>query len=489
MPTPDGAAIIGAGPNGLAAAVTLARAGIPVTVFEASNTIGGGTRTTETAAPGILQDVCSAIHPLALATGFFGAFQLTSRMNFAVPDASYANPLDNFRSGGRAAVAYRDLVRTTDELGCDGRAYQAFYQPLLNRLDGVIDFALGGSMLRLPTSPVASVMTAMRTFEQGTKLWNLRFREEAAPALISGVAAHSIGRMPNLATSAVGVVLGALGHATGWPVPLGGSRTITDVLAQDLLEHGGHIKVLHPINDVRELSDFRVKLFNTSAGALERIAGSVLPRRYLRALARFKYGDGACKVDFVLDGPIPWQDSRVNETPTVHLGGTRAEGAAAELHVSRGHHPERPYVLLAQPTKWDPSRNRSGIHAVWSYTHVPAGSTVDMGERVITQIERFAPGFRDRIISHHVTTAAELGNYNSNYHGGDFSAGKVNMRQLLARPVLTSDPWRTPAQGIYLCSSSTSPGPGVHGLSGWYAARSALTHEFGLPSPELGITP
>lgn len=483
------AAVIGAGPNGLAAAVTLARAGVPVTVFEAAETIGGGARTAEVVQPGVLHDVCSAIHPMALSTGFFGAFELEKRMSFAVPETSYANPLDGRAGGGqdRAAIAYRDLERTAGELGRDGRAYRRFYRPLLSRVDGVIDFALGGSMLRWPSDPVAALVTGLRTFEQGTPLWNARFREEAAPSLISGVAAHSIGRMPNLATSAVGIVLGTLAHARGWPVPIGGSRAIVDALAADLVAHGGRIVADHPIDDVRELGDYGVQLFDTSARGLVSIAGSRLPARYRRALTRFAYGDGATKVDFVLDGPIPWADERVAAAPTVHVGGSRAEGAASEREVSLGRHPDHPYVLLAQTADFDPGRNPAGVHAIWSYTHVPKGSNVDMRERVIAQIERFAPGFRDRIVEVKQTTAQELSQYNRNYHGGDFSAGAVTMLQLLVRPTLSPDPWRTPAPGIYLASSSTPPGPGVHGLSGWYAALTALEHEYGLPAPELGV--
>lgn len=482
-------AVVGAGPNGLAAAVTLARAGVPVTVFEAAELIGGGTRTVEVVEPGVVHDVCSAIHPMALATGFFQAFELERRMDFVIPEASFANPLDGRAGGGtgRAAIAYRDLARTAAELGRDGAAYARFYTPLLRRLDGVVDFALGDSMLRWPSDPLAAVISGLRSFEQGTPLWNLRFAEAAAPALLSGVAAHSIGRLPNLATAGVGAVLGALAHARGWPVPVGGSRSITDVLAEDLVAHGGRIETSHPITDVRELGAYDVKVFDTSARGLARIARSALPARYRRALDRFRYGDAATKVDFVLDGPIPWRDSRVAAAPTVHLGGSREEGAAAELEVSRGRHPQQPYVLLAQPTDFDPRRNPSSVNAVWSYTHVPAGSDYDMSARVIAQIERFAPGFRDRIIGHRVTTAAEFANYNRNYVGGDFSAGAVTLRQLIARPVISSDPWRTPGRGIYLCSSSTPPGPGVHGLSGWYAARSVLRHEYGLPAPYLGL--
>ena len=484
-----GAAVVGSGPNGLAAAVTLARAGIPVTVFEAAETIGGGTRTMEIVEPGVLHDVCSAIHPTALATGFFREFELEKRVTFSIPEASYANPLDAAGGSpdGRAAIAYRDLARTAEELGRDGAAYARLYAPILQRLDGAIDFAWGGSMLRMPRNPLAALATGLRTFEQGTALWNLRFHEQAAPALISGVAAHSIGRMPNLATSAVGIMLGVLGHARGWPVPIGGSRAIADALAADLLIHGGRIETSHAINDVRELDGYQTVFFDTSARGLAEIAGSRLPARYVRALRRFKFGDAATKVDLVLDGPIPWHDPRVAAAPTVHLGGSRAEAARAELAVSRGRHPERPYVLLAQPTEFDPERNAPGVNAVWTYTHVPAGSTLDVSEQVISQIERFAPSLRDRIRAVKVTTAAELAGYNRNYVGGDFSAGAVTLPQLIARPTLSPTPWRTPTKGLYLCSSSTPPGPGVHGLSGWYSALHSLHHDYGLPAPELGL--
>lgn len=488
------AAVIGAGPNGLAAAVTLARAGVPVTVFEAAEIPGGGVRTGEFVREGVLHDACSAIHPMALATPFFRAFELERRMRFAIPEVSYANPLDGRAGGGRdrAAIAYRSLGRTADELGRDGEAYRRFYQPLIARTEGVVDFALGPGMLRLPRDLGAAVVTGLRTLEQGTALWNLRFREEAAPALIAGSAAHSIGPMPGLATAGVGTVLGALGHVRGWPVPIGGSRAIGEALVDDLLAHGGEIRTGRAIDDVRDLDGYGdgaygAVVFDTSARGLARIAGSVLPERFRGALERFAYGDGATKVDFVLDGPIPWKDPRVAAAPTVHLGGSRAETARSELEVSRGRHPDRPFVLLAQTDEHDPGRNPDGVHAIWAYTHVPKGSDVDMREAVIRQIERFAPGFRERIVAVRQRTAAELAQYNRNYHGGDFSAGAVTVRQLLARPTLSRDPWRTPARGIYLASSSAAPGPGVHGLCGWYAALSALRHEYGLPAPRLGL--
>ncbi|MFD2757275.1 phytoene desaturase family protein [Gulosibacter faecalis] len=477
------AAVVGSGPNGLAAAVTLARAGVPVTVFEAAATIGGGTRTAEVVEPGVLHDVCSAIHPMAFASRFFREFRLAERVEFVVPEASYAHPLDS----RDAAVAYRDLERTVAELGVDGVAYGRLLRPLLDRADGVFDFALGGSMLRWPRDPLAAVRMGLRALQQGSGLWNAPFRDDAAPAMLTGVAAHSIGRMPSLATAAVGLTLSLAGHAGGWPVPVGGSGEISRVLAEDLVAHGGTIVTGRRITDLRELAGFDVRVFDTSVRDLARIAHTGLPGSYLRALDRFRFGNGAAKVDLVLDGPIPWRDPRVAAAPTVHLGGTRAEITAAEGTVARGRHAERPYVLLAQPTEFDPARNAPGVHAVWSYTHVPNGSTRDVTEQVIAQLERFAPGVRDRIRASRCTTAAELGEYNANYVGGDISSGAVVLRQLLARPTLTPDPWRTPGEGIYLASSATPPGPGVHGLSGWYAARSALRHSFGIDPDSVSL--
>lgn len=486
MQSSRGAAVVGSGPNGLAAAVTLARAGVPVTVFETNATVGGGARTELHVAPGVLHDVCSAIHPMALATEFFQKFQLERRIEFVVPEASYAHPLDG-AAGDRAAIAYRDLDRTAEELGRDGGAYARLYRPVLRRLEGAMDLALGGALFRWPKDLSAAAVFGARTLEQGSALWNARFRETAAPALIAGVAAHNIGPMPGLANAGVAFVLGGLGHASGWPVPVGGSQAITDALVADVLAHGGRFETGQEIADIGQLDGFELKMFDTSARALARIAGAQLPPKYVRQLQRFRYGNAATKVDFVLSGPIPWRDARVGDAPTVHLGGTRPEIAAAELAVARGSHAERPYVLLAQTAAFDPSRNPPGSHAVTSYAHVPRGSTVDASETVIAQVERFAPGFRDLITAQKVTTAAQLATENHNYIGGDFSAGEVSLRQLVARPVAVSDPWRTPTPGVYLCSSSAAPGPGVHGLVGWYAACSALRREYGVDAPDLAV--
>lgn len=488
----QGAAIVGSGPNGLAAAITLARAGVPVTVFESAPQVGGGMRTGEPVAPGLRHDLCSAIHPMALASEFFRRFELERRIEFAVPEASYAHPLDaGAGSGaGEAAIAYRSLARTADELGRDGGAFRSLLAPLVRRVDQVQEFAMGGGMLRVPDSAFTAFAVGLRALEQGTGLWNARFRGDAAPALLAGAFAHGMTRLPSLAAAGVGLVLATHAHARGWPVPIGGSQSIADAMTADLLAHGGSIVTDTTIGDLAELrayGEFGTVICDTSARGLAAIARRQLPSSYRRRLARVRPGPGACKVDFELDGPIPWRDERVALSPTVHLGGTRAEIAASERDVTRGKRSESPFVLLAQPDAWDTARNRPGRVAIWSYTHVPTGWAGDESAAVIRQIERFAPGFRDRIVAIRTTSALEFSQYNANYLGGDIGAGAITLPQLLARPSAGPAPWRTPVPGLYLASASVAPGPGVHGLAGWYAARDALRRDFGLPEPALGV--
>ncbi len=479
------AVVVGSGPNGLAAAVTLARAGLKVRVYEMSASIGGGTRSSDLTLTGFLHDVCSAVHPMALASPFFQAFELDQRIELVVPEISYAHPLD----GARAGIAYRDLDRTADGLGRDGGAYRALFAPIVRLLDGVTDFTQH-QLLRMPRNPLAALVYALRTLEQGSPLWNARFREDVAPAMIAGVNAHSIGKMPRLSTAGAGLLLGAHAHGRGWPVPVGGSQAIADAMAADLLARGGEIVLNTTISSLAEAradSGAKAVLLDVSAAALATIAADELPPSYLRALASFKYGNAASKVDFALSGPVPWNSPDLAAAPTLHLGGSRAELARSEAEVAAGIHPANPYVLVSQPSPFDPSRAPAGRQVLWTYTHVPAGSTVDVTEGITAQIERFAPGFRDVILARNTITADEYSRYNPNYIGGDFSAGAVTVRQLIKRPVVSADPWRTPAKGVYLCSSSTPPGPAVHGLCGWYAAQSALKDVFALPAPELGI--
>ena len=477
------AIVVGAGPNGLAAAVVLARAGLTVRVYERDNTIGGGARTEELTLPGFLHDVCSAVHPQALSSGFFRAFELEKRLSFVVPEISYAHPLD----GGRSGIAWRDLDRTADGLGADGAAWKRLLGPLVRHADQVAQFA-GSQVLQLPRHPMTLARLGLRILEQGSRGWNLRFREDLAPAMLTGVNVHAIRPVPSLSTAAAGLVLATTGHARGWPIPIGGSRSIIDALADDLLAHGGEIVTGTEITSVAELPPARVILFDVSPRALSRIAGDRLPDRYRRSLEKFRYGNAVAKVDFALSAAVPWTDDRLAATATLHVGGTRQEIETSEADVAAGRHPEDPYVLVSQPTAFDPSRAPDGKHVLWAYTHVPRGSAEDRTEAITAKIERYAPGFRDTILASASRSAVEVERHNPNYIGGDIAAGDVTIAQLLARPVLSPTPWRTAARGLYLCSSSTPPGPAVHGLAGYYAAMTALRDEFGITRrPFLGV--
>jgi phytoene dehydrogenase-like protein len=468
------AVVVGAGPNGLAAAVTLARAGLRVRVYERADQAGGGAATRELTLPGFRHDVCSAVHPLAFESRFFREFGLRERVEFVTPDLSFAHPLD----GGRAALAYRDLARTRDELGQDGSAYERLMRPLVRHATEVADFT-GSSLLRVPRDPATAVSFSLRALEQGGPAWNVRFREDAAPALLTGVAAHTILPQPSLAAAGAGLALGTYAHARGWPIPIGGSQAIIDALVDDLRANGGDLVLDHDITSFAHLPKARVTMLDVTPRALLRFAGDMIPWGYRRALETFRYGGAVAKVDFALSDPVPWANPEVRAAGTVHVGGTRAEVADAENQVNRGRLPERPYVLASQPTLFDPSRAPAGKHTLWTYTHVPAGSTADRREAVIAQIERYAPGFRDTILATSSRTAVDVEHHNPNYPGGDIAAGAPTMWQMLRRPVLDRDPWRTPIPGVYLASASVPPGPGVHGLAGWFAARSALRHEFG----------
>ncbi|MDY0909391.1 NAD(P)/FAD-dependent oxidoreductase [Microbacterium sp. CFBP9034] len=468
------AVIVGAGPNGLAAAVTLARAGLQVRVYERADQAGGGAATRELTLPGYRHDVCSAVHPMAFESRFFREFGLRERVEFVTPEVSFAHPLD----GGRAGIAYRDLARTRDELGRDGRAYERLMRPLVDRSTVVADFT-GSSLLRIPPDLVTAVAFGLRALEQGSPAWNVRFREDAAPAMLTGIAAHTILSQPSIAAAGAGLALGAYAHARGWPIPVGGSQAIIDAMVADLQAHGGELVLDHDVESLAELPDARVTLLDVTPRALLRLAGETLPHRYRDALAGFRYGGGVAKVDFALSDPVPWTNPEVRRAGTVHVGGTRAEVATAENEVNAGRLPDQPYVLASQPTIFDPGRAPSGRHTLWTYTHVPAGSADDRQEAVTRQIERFAPGFRDTILAANSRDAVEVERHNPNYPGGDIAAGAPTLWQMFRRPVLRTDPWRTPIPGVYLASASAAPGPGVHGLVGWFAAQSALRHDFG----------
>jgi phytoene dehydrogenase-like protein len=475
-PVPDqDAAVVGAGPNGLAAAVILARDGLRVTLYERADTIGGGARTAELTLPGFLHDVCSAVHPMALASRFFRSFEIEKRMTFVVPDISYAHPLD----GGRAGLAYRDLAQTVEHLGRDGPAWHRLLAPLVDRANELAQVS-GTSLARWPQHPFTLAALGVRALSQGGPLWNSRFREDVAPALLTGALAHANRGLPDFTAAAAGLVLATHAHAAGWAVPVGGSQSIVDAMAADFTAHGGTIVTGVEITSLAQLGDVGVKLFDVTPRALARITGT-------NYAPRFKYGNAVAKVDYALDGPVPWDAAELASAPTIHLGGTRAAIALSERTVAAGGMPSDPYVLVTQPSIVDASRAPAGKHTLWAYTHVPAGSPVDRSEAITSQIERFAPGFRDLILASSSSTALDVESHNPNYIGGDISAGDVSFGQLLARPKLFT-PWSTPIKGVYLCSASTAPGPGVHGMGGMNAARLALAREFGIKElPGLGL--
>lgn len=478
------ATVVGSGPNGLAAAVTLARAGLSVELIEGASTVGGGTRTAELTLPGFLHDVCSAVHPAALASPFFRAWGLTERVPFVIPDVSYAHPF----ADGRTGIAYRDLDRTVEALGRDGDAWRRLFAPLVKRIEGVTSFT-GSQLLRWPDSLPAVIGFGLRTLEQGTAAWNSRFRDEIAPSMLTGVASHSISHLPSLGAAGAGLLLGAHAHAAGWGFPIGGSQSIANALAADFSAHGGRITLGREVRAPSDLEPSRVTLLDTSTEFLLEYGGDRLPSGYRRALGRYRHGDGVAKVDFALSEPVPWLDPEVRQAPTVHLGGSRAAIAAGENLVGRGGIPDNPFVLVTQPSILDPSRAPAGKHVLWAYMHVPHDSDFDPTELITAEIEAVAPGFRDTILGTAARSARDVAANNPNDVGGDISGGAVTLLQLLKRPIISTEPWRTPIDGLYLCSSATPPGPAVHGMAGWYAARSALRHDFGITATLETLAP
>ena len=471
------AIVVGSGPNGLAAAITLAREGLAVRVYEASETAGGGTRSAELTLPGFVHDVCSTVVATALVSPFFADGGLERLgLELAHPEVPAGHALD-----GRAVLLHRDIEATADGLGRDGVAYRRLMGPIVEAADrGHLLPWLRGPVTRLPRHPLAAARFGIPALASTTVLTKLLYRDGAARALHAGLSAHAMVPLRQPSTASFGLVLALAAHLVGWPVVRGGMQRFADALVAELRSLGGEVVTGRRVTTLDELPPARATLLDVTPRALASIAGDRLPARYRRALERFRYGPGVCKVDWALSAPVPWRHTELGQAGTVHLGGGLGELEASERMVHRGRLPDRPYVLLVQPTVADPSRAPEGKHIAWAYSHVPHGSDVDISEQMEAEFERHAPGFRDTVIGSAVRTAPEMEAYNPNYVGGDINGGLQDLRQVFARPVLRHDPYATPARSVYLCSSSTPPGGGVHGMSGHLAARSALRREFGI---------
>ncbi|MCB2376274.1 NAD(P)/FAD-dependent oxidoreductase [Hymenobacter sp. BT635] len=473
------AVVVGSGPNGLAAAIALRQAGLEVLLLEGSKQLGGGLRTAELTLPGFRHDVCSAIHPLAAASPFFQTLPLAQYgLEYITPPVAAAHPFDD----GTAAAVLPSLTDTARRLGADEAAYQQLLMPLVAAWPHLANDVL--APLHFPQHPFQMARFGLSALLPATSLTS-RFTTKEARGLFAGMAAHAIQPLTNLTTSAIGLVLLIAAHRQGWPLPKGGSQAIADALAAHFVALGGKIETGTYIRSLSQLPTARAVLFDVTPAQLLQIAGHSLSDVYRWQLRRYRYGMGVFKVDWALDGSIPFTAPECAQAGTVHLGNTFEEIETGERAAAQGQHPERPFVLLAQQSLFDSTRAPAGQHTAWAYCHVPNGSTQDMTAAIEQQVERFAPGFRERIIGRHTFNTRQLEAYNPNYVGGDINGGLLDVGQLFTRPVLRASPYRTSRAGLYLCSSSTPPGGGVHGMCGYHAASRALRDIFHLPPPPL----
>ncbi|WP_375418917.1 phytoene desaturase family protein [uncultured Hymenobacter sp.] len=474
------AVVVGSGPNGLAAAITLQQAGQSVLLLESKDTVGGGLRTAELTLPGFLHDICSAIHPMAAESPFFKTLPLAAHgLEYCYPPVAAAHPLDN----GTAAALLGSVAETAARLGADGPTYQQLVGPVATDWPELAPAILGP--LHIPDHPLVMARFGLKGLLPAQALANHYLRTTEGRALWAGMAAHAQLPLDSVATSAIGLVLLALGNRRGWPLPRGGSQQIADALTSYFVSLGGQVRTNFHVHSLRQLPSAHAVLFDVTPRQLLSIAGHKLSALYRWQLGRYRYGMGVFKVDWALAGPIPFTAPECREAGTLHLGSTFEEIAAAEQLTWRGQHPERPFVLLAQQSLFDDSRAPAGQHTAWAYCHVPHGSRQDMTAAIEAQVERYAPGFRERILARHVLDTRQMEDYNANYIGGDINGGVLDIGQLFTRPALRLSPYRTSAKGLYLCSSSTPPGGGVHGMCGYHAARRALRDVFNVRLPSL----
>jgi phytoene dehydrogenase-like protein len=467
------AIVVGSGPNGLAAAIKLAQEGWQVRIYEAKSTVGGSACTQELTLPGFKHDVGAAIQPLGLASPYFKTLPLDQfGLKWIQPPAALAHPLDD----GTAVMLYRSISETAERLGQDGRAWERLMHPLVKNWDHIARQFVGP--LQIPLHPLSITRFGLNAILPATWLSRLRFSDERAKVLFAGIAAHSFLPLERISSSAAGLLLGVLAHEVGWPMPEGGAQSISDALAGYFESLGGEIVWEHPVTSIDNLPPAKAYLFDVTPRQLLIIAGNRFTPGYRSALENYRYGPGVFKVDYALSDPVPWTAPEVNQAATVHLGATLKEIAISERAIWQGKHAEKPYILLAQHTLFDPTRAPEGKHTLWAYCHVPHGSTVDREEAITNQIERFAPGFRDTILATHTMNTADVEAFNPNHIGGDINGGAATLWQLFARPSLKWRPYRTSAENIFICSASTPPGGGVHGMCGYWAAKTVLNSRF-----------